>query len=109
MATKNHDITRRTFLGTVGATAVGSALASTGKEVSSQEKPNVVYVFADQWRAQSFGHCGDPDAITPNIDALSKESVNFTHAVSGMPVCSPYRASLLTGQYWLTHGVFVND
>ncbi|MCA9436014.1 MAG: sulfatase, partial [Candidatus Omnitrophica bacterium] len=109
MATKNHDITRRTFLGTVGAAAVGSALASTGKEVSSQEKPNVVYVFADQWRAQSFGHCGDPDAITPNIDALSKESVNFTHAVSGMPVCSPYRASLLTGQYWLTHGVFVND
>jgi len=35
--------------------------------------------------------------------------VNFQNAVSGMPVCSPFRASLLTGQRPLTHGVFMND
>jgi arylsulfatase A-like enzyme len=43
------------------------------------------------------------------MDRLARESINFTHAVSCAPVCSPYRASLLTGQYPLTHGVFVND
>lgn len=71
--------------------------------------PNVVLVFADQWRAQATGYAGDPNVKTPHLDALAKESVNFTHAVAGCPVCSPYRASLLTGQFPLTHGVFVND
>jgi len=46
---------------------------------------------------------------TPNLDALAEASINFTHAISECPVCSPYRASLLTGQRPLTHGVFVND
>ena len=71
--------------------------------------PNVVLVFADQWRAQAFGYAGDPNVQTPNLDALASRSVNCTHAVSGCSVCSPARASLLTGQYPLTHGVFVND
>jgi arylsulfatase A-like enzyme len=73
------------------------------------KKPNVVLVFGDQWRAQATGYAGGPDVKTPNLDALASESVNFTNAVSGCPVCSPYRASLLTGQFPLTHGVFVND
>ena len=73
------------------------------------KKPNVVLVFADQWRAQAFGYAGDPNVQTPNLDALARRSVNCTHAVSGCSVCSPARASLLTGQYPLTHGVFVND
>ena len=71
--------------------------------------PNVVFVFGDQWRAQATGYGGDPNVRTPNLDALAAESVNFTHAVAGCPVCSPYRASMLTGQRPLTHGVFVND
>lgn len=73
------------------------------------KKPNVVFVFGDQWRQQATGYAGDPNVKTPNLDALARESVNFTHALSGCPVCSPYRASLLTGQRPLTHGVFVND
>ena len=71
--------------------------------------PNIVFVFGDQWRAQSVGYFSNADVKTPNIDRLSQESVNFTQAVSGCPVCSPYRGSLLTGQRPLTHGVFVND
>lgn len=72
-------------------------------------KPNVVFVFADQWRAQAAGHAGDANIRTPNLDRLAGESVNFTNAVSCCPVCSPYRASLITGCYPLTHGVFLND
>ena len=72
-------------------------------------KPNVVFVFGDQWRQQATGYAGDPNVSTPHLDTLARESIDFTHAVSGCPVCSPYRASLLTGQRPLTHGVFVND
>jgi arylsulfatase A-like enzyme len=71
--------------------------------------PNVIIVFADQWRAQACGYAGNEDVLTPHLDMLAEESVNFSNAVSGCPVCSPYRASLMTGQYPLTHGVFVND
>ena len=72
-------------------------------------RPNLVFVFADQWRAQAAGYAGNKDVRTPNLDRLAKESINFSNAVSGCPVCSPYRASLVTGQYWLTHGIFYND
>ncbi len=71
--------------------------------------PNIVVVLADQWRAQAFGFAGDPNVHTPNFDRLAGESVRFINAVAGMPVCSPTRASLLTGQRPLTHGVFLND
>ena len=74
-----------------------------------RRKPNVVFVFADQWRAQATGYAGDTNVRTPNLDRLAARSVNFENAVSCCPVCSPYRASLLTGQYPLTHGVFLND
>ena len=71
--------------------------------------PNVILVFADQWRAQSLGYAGNTCVQTPNIDRLASQSINATHAVSGCSVCCPARATLLTGQYPLTHGVFVND
>jgi len=71
--------------------------------------PNLLFVFGDQWRAQACGYAGDPNVRTPNIDAFAAQSVNLRNAVSGYPVCSPYRASLLTGQYPLTHGMIVND
>jgi arylsulfatase A-like enzyme len=74
-------------------------------------KPNLVFVFPDQWRAQATGYAGDPNlqGKTPNLDKLAAESVDFTTAVSCCPVCTPYRASLLTGQYPLTTGIFLND
>ena len=72
-------------------------------------QPNIVFVFGDQWRAQATGYAGEPSVRTPNLDRLAGESLNLTNAVSNCPLCTPYRASLLTGQYPLTHGLFVND
>ena len=74
-----------------------------------QKRPNIVYVFADQWRVQDTGFAGNPQVKTPHLDRLAAQSVSFTHAVAGIPVCCPARACLLTGQHALTHGVFVND
>jgi arylsulfatase A-like enzyme len=71
--------------------------------------PNILFILADQWRAEAFGFAGNPDIKTPNLDRLQREGVRFINAVSGMPVCSPMRASFLTGQRPLTHGVFLND
>ncbi len=76
---------------------------------SAAKRPNVVFLLADQWRAQATGYAGDPNVKTPEIDRLAAASVSFTNAVSNCPVCSPYRASLLTGQYPLRNGVFLND
>lgn len=73
------------------------------------ERPNILFLLTDQWRFDSFGYAGNRDVKTPNIDSLEKESINFVEAVSGVPVCCPMRASLLTGQRPLTHGVFMND
>lgn len=102
------DLSRRQF---VGAAAVSLAAASgaEGAPVKANRKPNIVYVFGDQWRAQAFGYAGDPNARTPHVDKLAGTSVNFTTAVSGCPVCTPYRGSLLTGQFPLTTGLFMND
>lgn len=72
-------------------------------------KPNVIFVFSDQHRAEATGYFGNKDVKTPNLDILKQESISFSTAVSGMSVCCPARASLITGQYPLTHGVFVND
>lgn len=86
--------------------ALQSGLAATER---SAARPNILFIVADQWRAQAFGFAGDPNVKTPHLDRLERESINFTQAVSGMPVCSPTRASLLTGQRPLTHGIFLND
>ncbi len=73
------------------------------------KKPNLVYMFADQLRLCSMGYAGDKKAITPNIDALEAKSCNLCEAVSGHPVCAPYRASLFTGKYTTSTGMVINE
>lgn len=105
-------IRRRDFLAATGCAAAGLAAGcASGPSDARKDKPNVVFVLADQWRAQASGYAGDPNlkGRTPHLDRLAAESTNFTHAVSCCPVCTPYRASLLTGQYPLRNGLFLND
>ncbi|NKQ36597.1 MAG: sulfatase [Chloroflexi bacterium] len=71
--------------------------------------PNVVFIFADEWRAQAAGYNGDPNCETPILDDLASRSIDVTLAVSGCSICCPYRGSLMTGQYPLTSGVYIND
>lgn len=63
------------------------------------EKPNVIWIVTDQLRAQALGVNGDPNVHTPNIDFLARTGINFTSAVSGFPLCCPFRSSMLTGEY----------
>ncbi len=73
------------------------------------QKPNVVYILTDQWRADAFGYAGDVNVQTPHLDKFASEAVNFKNAVSVCPVCTPHRASLLTGKYPTSTGMFLND
>ena len=87
------------------------AATVSATEMNTSKSPNLVFVFADQWRAQATGYAGDPNlkGKTPNLDKLAEDGVWMRTAVSTMPACTPYRASLLTGQYALSHGLFIND
>lgn len=62
-------------------------------------RTNLLYIFADQWRAQGVGYANEDAVLTPNIDQFAKESMVFSNAVSTFPLCSPHRASLMTGKY----------
>lgn len=84
-------------------------LCSTSCLVAATPRPNILFIIADQWRAQAFGYAGDPNVKTPYLDRFERECIHFAQAVAGTPVCSPTRASLLTGQRPTTHGVFLND
>ncbi len=77
--------------------------------MSTKRQPNLLFVFADQMRARSAGYAGCDDVDTPWLDRLAGEGTVFTNAISSMPVCTPYRASLLTGRWPLSTGMFLND
>ncbi len=95
---------RRQFLRTLAAGAAPPPVISRRVRL-----PNVLFILADEWRAQATGYAGDPNVRTPVLDRLAPQSVSFETAVSSCPVCCPYRGSLLTGQYPLTNGLFIND
>jgi arylsulfatase A-like enzyme len=84
------------FLALVAAAGAGRSLPAAEEPA---RKPNIVFVFADQHRNGSWPGGGDPQVKTPNLDVLARGGVTFTHCYSNHPLCSPYRASLLTGRY----------
>jgi len=67
--------------------------------------PNLVFILTDNQGAWSLGCYGNPDIRTPQIDRLASEGVRFTRALSSNPVCSPTRATFLTGLMPSQHGV----
>ena len=67
--------------------------------MKEEKHPNVIWIFGDQHRGQALSCMGDPNLQTPNIDRLAETGINFTRAVSGCPLCSPFRGSLLSGLY----------
>jgi len=71
-------------------------------------KPNIVFVLVDDLRFDELGCTGHPFASTPHCDRLAREGANFVNAFSVAPLCSPSRASFLTGQYPHRHGIIDN-
>ena len=84
-------------------------LLTSCKDQKAESRPNVLILHADEWRAEATGYAGDTNVKTPNLDKLASMSANFTNAITSIPVCTPHRASLITGQRPLTNGIFMND
>lgn len=62
-------------------------------------RPNIIFVLADDLGWSELGCYGNTFHETPNLDRLAKQGMRFTNAYAAAPVCSPYRAALLTGQH----------
>lgn len=67
--------------------------------MSTDQRPNILWICADQQRYDTLGAYGNPYVATPNLDRLAAEGVMFDHACAQSPVCTPSRASFLTGRY----------
>lgn len=68
------------------------------------KKPNVVILYADDWRFDTLGAAGHPILKTPNLDALAEDGVRFTHGCVTTAICGVSRATLFTGQWMSRHG-----
>ncbi len=88
--------------------AIAWCLAAAGIG-SAVERPNIVLIMTDQMRGQAMGVAGDPNVRTPNIDALAAGGIYLPNTIANNPVCSPARATILTGTYPHGHGVIIND
>lgn len=72
---------------------------------SITEKPNVLLIVADDLGYFDLGFTGSSFYETPNLDRLAKSGIQFTNAYTNSPVCSPARASIMTGQFPSRHGI----
>ncbi|MBK7477551.1 MAG: sulfatase [Haliscomenobacter sp.] len=77
----------------------------SAQAMKQQKRPNMVVVLVDDMRWDEYGEAGHNYIQTPNIDRLAKEGVAFPNAFATTPLCSPSRASFLTGQYPHTNGI----
>jgi arylsulfatase A len=76
------------------------ALCNLGLLATAKDRqPNVIFVLADDLGWAELGCYGNSFNETPHLDKLAKQGIRFTHAYAAAPVCSPYRAALLTGQH----------
>ena len=113
------DVTRRGLLAAslgvpaaLGLAACSTTPAAGGRPIpvtgatAPPGSPNLLVIFSDDHRADHLGLTGEvPFLQTPALDALASEGVLFDHAYVTTALCSPSRATLLTGQYASRHGV----
>jgi arylsulfatase A-like enzyme len=87
---------------------LGAACQRQASEPPAAKRPNILFVLLDDLRWDALGYAGHPHVRTPQIDRIAKEGVNFRNAFCTTSLCSPSRASLLSGVYAHKHGVTNN-
>lgn len=100
-------VSRRDFLKQSPAAATPAVLNTRSAEGGGQ--PNAILIISDQFRWDCLGANGlNPLNLTPNLDRMAAEGVNFANAITNQPVCAPSRACLFTSLYTNRHGVWRN-
>jgi len=102
-------LSRREFLRTLAAgTTAWTCLGCASRRLAARagrDKPNIVFILADDLGWKDVGFMGSTYYETPHIDGLAGQGVVFTNAYTNGPNCAPTRASLMSGQYTPRHGV----
>jgi arylsulfatase A-like enzyme len=83
--------------------ATGWSASAQNKQPDNTQKPNIVFLLADDMRWDAMGCAGNPIIKTPNLDAISSAGVRFKNAFVTTSICAASRASILTGLYERTH------
>jgi len=98
---KTLNFSRRNFLKALGlgVTTIASHGCTSITRLNSGEKPNIIFILADDLGWAELGCYGNKFNETPNLDKLASQGMRFTEAYAAAPVCSPYRAALMMGQY----------
>lgn len=108
-AAENNSLSRRQFLGVsaaaLGAVALMPGCGSDSGSSPDQQAPNIVFILTDNQPAWMLGCYGSQTVKTPNIDRLASEGIRFTRAFACNGLCSPTRASLMTGLMPSQHGI----
>jgi len=86
-----------------------TACTSTEQKAPEKKKMNLIFILTDEQRFDTSAPYGNDQIKTPNLNQLGKEAVVFENAYVTMPLCSPARASILTGLYPQTNGVTYNN
>jgi N-acetylglucosamine-6-sulfatase len=93
-----HSLSRRQFLA-----------ASAGALAQNPARPNIVFILMDDLRWDELGCTGHPFVKTPHLDRIAREGALFRNAFVTTPLCSPSRASFLTGRYAHNHAITDNS
>ncbi len=101
-------IDRRSALGLLGAGAAAAGMGPSLPAGAGNSRPNIVFILTDDHRHDAFGFLNRPWLHTPHMDRIAQEGVHFQNAFVTTSLCSPSRASFLTGQYAHCHGVMNN-
>ena len=103
-------LNRRAFLKAAGATALTLPLTRylSDAVAAAQSRRNIVFILIDDMRFDSMSCMGHPFLKTPNLDRMVQSGVLFANAFVTTSLCSPSRASILSGQYAHLHGVLDN-
>ena len=114
----HQPVTRRQALKTMGRAALlglgGSTLAAALPAAASEKlfagpsRPNIIFILTDDHRWDALSCMGHPFIQTPHMDRIAREGILFENAFVTTSLCSPSRASFLTGQYAHQHGVVTN-
>ena len=89
-------------------TGCGKPAGDIAETQLQDNRPNIVFVLVDDLRWDEIGVAGHPYASTPNIDRIAHEGAYFSRAFTTTPLCSPARATFLTGLYPHTNGITDN-
>lgn len=99
---------QRSVLGAVVLAVLSATPPTFAGDDAAVQRPNVLWIGFDQLRHDALGSSGNPVCQTPHLDRLARQGVRFTNAYTTCCLCTPARASMLTGRYAFKHGMGTN-